>query len=721
MANYRYNKSHSFYSGSPPDGGQVDLELVAIQNVVNVLTPDQTGHAGEYLFTDGTDISWAGGGGGGGETNTASSSGGGISLYYQKTGVDLEFNAIKSENNRLTVALDGATHDVELTVNEGNIDHNALANYDANQHSDHSIITITAGVGLTGGGTIDGAVTIDADVGIGLNQIIIADVADIIDNDYAKFTADGVEGRSYSEVRSDINVADGADVTGSNAPQAHAASHAPQTGGDALTCASPEELVGVQAAAEGTSDYLARADHQHQIQHSSLNNHIVTVNDGFVGVADYARFAAGGGLEGRDMTEVRSDINVEDGADVTDATNVASAGAVMEEDFNAKGDILSASADDTPVILSVGADTQVLTADSGEASGLKWAAAGGGGGGDLLADGTVPLTANWDVGNFTITANGLTIDGAFTDGTWTISGGQVLTGAARAIDITNLNDFFGYNAGNGTLTGTTNTGVGNTALDNLTTGAGNTAVGNSAGDAATEAHESVFIGKEAGNSITVGTRNTMVGYGTGGIENGADDNVLVGHNAGGGTSNTTIGDDNVLLGSIAGGSATGVTRSVLIGYQAGRNASGSNNVAIGQYSGYACTGASSVFLGYAAGMDETGSSTLIIDNQDRASEAAGRTDSLVYGIFSATVANQYFRVNGSIYVGGSNNELRFYEGANYVGFEAPALAADQIWILPDEDGDADQALKTDGAGNLSWGDASAGGGGFAHSFLIMGA
>ena len=37
--------------------------------------------------------------------------------------------------------------------------------------------------------------------------------------------ADTIEGRNYTELRSDINVADGADVTGSNAPQAHAPTH----------------------------------------------------------------------------------------------------------------------------------------------------------------------------------------------------------------------------------------------------------------------------------------------------------------------------------------------------------------------------------------------------------------------------------------------------------------------------------------------------------------
>jgi len=46
--------------------------------------------------------------------------------------------------------------------------------------------------------------------------------------------------------------------------------------------------------------------------------------------------------------------------------------AVYKSDFNAKGDILSASANDTPLILSVGADGLFLTADSTTATGLKW-------------------------------------------------------------------------------------------------------------------------------------------------------------------------------------------------------------------------------------------------------------------------------------------------------------------------------------------------------------
>ena len=72
-------------------------------------------------------------------------------------------------------------------------------------------------------------------------------------------------------------------------------------------------------------------------------------------------------------------------------------------------------------------------------------------------------------------------------------------------------------------------------------------------------------------------------------------------------------------------------------------------------------------------------------------------------VLSNTDVNGTLNVSGTVSLDGTANELRFYEGANYVGFEAPALSGDQIWVLPDSDGTAGYALKTDGSGNLSWG------------------
>jgi hypothetical protein len=63
---------------------------------------------------------------------------------------------------------------------------------------------------------------------------------------------------------------------------------------------------------------------------------------------------------------------IEAGADVTDGTNVSAAGAVMKSDYDAKGDILVASADNTPTKLAIGSNGKVLRADSGETTGAKW-------------------------------------------------------------------------------------------------------------------------------------------------------------------------------------------------------------------------------------------------------------------------------------------------------------------------------------------------------------
>jgi hypothetical protein len=45
---------------------------------------------------------------------------------------------------------------------------------------------------------------------------------------------------------------------------------------------------------------------------------------------------------------------------------------IQKSYLNAKGDLISASADNTPALLSVGTNGQVLTANSGTTSGLQW-------------------------------------------------------------------------------------------------------------------------------------------------------------------------------------------------------------------------------------------------------------------------------------------------------------------------------------------------------------
>ena len=68
------------------------------------------------------------------------------------------------------------------------------------------ITSVVAGTGLTGGATT-GAATLNVDVGIADDKIAQIDSASVADDDFARFTANGLEGRSASEVLSDIGAA----------------------------------------------------------------------------------------------------------------------------------------------------------------------------------------------------------------------------------------------------------------------------------------------------------------------------------------------------------------------------------------------------------------------------------------------------------------------------------------------------------------------------------
>ena len=208
--------------------------------------------------------------------------------------------------------------------------------------------------------------------------------------------------------------------------------------------------------------------------------------------------------------------------------------------------------------------------------------------------------------------------------------------------------------------------------------------------------QNTIVGIDAGNAITGGDRNTLVGFNSGGTIGGGADNTLIGANAGknvGSNSNITavgsnalsvcITHSNVALGKDAGDSIVNGQSNIVIGTDAGQNiTNGSGNVIIG-----------SVDAGSA-----TGDRQLMISGYD-----GSTTTTWISGDNSGNVS-----IAENLNLSGSNKELRFYEGTNYVGFEAPALTADKIWVLPAADGSADQVLKTDGSGNLGF--ATAGGG-----------
>lgn len=124
-------------------------------------------------------------------------------------------------------------------------------------------------------------------------------------------------------------------------------------------------------------------------------------------------------IDGRDIAADGTKLDgIEAGADVTDTVNVDAAGAVMESDYTAKGVLLVATGVGVPVALPPSTDGLVLTLDSVEASGVKWAAGGGGGGITSVIEDTTPqLGGDLDTNGFNIDGRDIAVDGAKLDTT----------------------------------------------------------------------------------------------------------------------------------------------------------------------------------------------------------------------------------------------------------------------------------------------------------------
>jgi len=95
-----------------------------------------------------------------------------------------------------------------------------------------------------------------------------------------------------------------------------------------------------------------------------------------VGTSRIVGRASTGNIVALDKAGVLGIINVADGADVTGAANVASAGAVMFSTYSAKGVLLVGTGLGAATAMTVGGNDLVLTTDStagGGAWGMKWA------------------------------------------------------------------------------------------------------------------------------------------------------------------------------------------------------------------------------------------------------------------------------------------------------------------------------------------------------------
>lgn len=208
-----------------------------------------------------------------------------------------------------------------------------------------------------------------------------------------------------------------------------------------------------------------------------------------------------------------------------------------------KGDLIVHNGT-TNVREPVGTNTWVLTADSAQASGIKWAAVSG-----------------------------------FTSPTTDSS--------------------FGNSVFNPGMTGTGNTAIGPRSLDSATTGGNNTAIGPDALTALTDGTDNVMLGYGAAPLITSGSANVGVGSGVFAALTLGNDNISIGAFS---STALTTGNTNVVVGKDAFQSAIASDNAVAIGTSALGVAVGagvSNTVAIGASAlANLTTGADNVAIGY---------------------------------------------------------------------------------------------------------------------------
>lgn len=98
-----------------------------------------------------------------------------------------------------------------VTQHQAAINHDALLNFVANEHIDHSAVNVVAGVGLSGGGAINTNVTLDLDV-TELTEKVTPDAADVIPiydvagAAHKKITVSSIAGAAYIPTGANVGV-----------------------------------------------------------------------------------------------------------------------------------------------------------------------------------------------------------------------------------------------------------------------------------------------------------------------------------------------------------------------------------------------------------------------------------------------------------------------------------------------------------------------------------
>ena len=225
-------------------------------------------------------------------------------------------------------------------------------------------------------------------------------------------------------------------------------------------------------------------------------------------------------------------------------------------------------------------------------------------------------------------------------------------------------------------TGYMNVGIGWNSLTKNTTGGRNIAIGGSeALNANTTGSNNLAIGDRSMTYNVSGQSNVAIGSNSLLNNNSGNYNTMVGVEAGSNirTESGNTGNDNVGLGYRALQSNYSGDKNVAIGWDALRRTKGSGNSGIGNKAGwYNVDGSNNTFVGNQAGIGS--------------SNATNLTNATAIG-YNAIVD--------------ASNKIRL--GDSYItNIETSGTITAGAITIPNTDGSANQVLKTDGSGTLSW-------------------
>ena len=223
--------------------------------------------------------------------------------------------------------------------------------------------------------------------------------------------------------------------------------------------------------------------------------------------------------------------------------------------------------------------------------------------------------------------------------TWENSSGTVMAGIDRygriysSLGTSTTNLFLGKLTGNSTNSGTYNIGIGEYAMQFLTSGTQNFAFGQYALWYLTTGAKNTAIGGGALATLTTTSYNTGIGNSAAASTTG-EMNTAIGAYSYAGVAGSTTGNNNTCVGMASGYVLSTGSYNTLVGAYAG------TNLGVASYN---------IFFGNYAGSNQTTPTGLwIIDGIARASAAAEKTDSIVYGQMAVAPADQTLRFNASV-------------------------------------------------------------------------